>query len=265
MPKIIDIPFDGLAFQPGFIIQGGGAVGPNSSQAINTSVLPGGIPGSIFPSQAPDGRLAMQATINATDGITYGKIRSEMDCDKGPTLVGDNAERWYVWDMYLPLDWYVDHPIIVQQMHDDPDPGEPIVRAVNFSFTADATRGYIAVPRDAPNELTSSREIASFPLVIGRWVQCVLHVKWAEDSSGFLEVGYDGQRIVQEWNRANGYPDIDRPYFKMGLYDTAPLLGQITSHTAFYSNLAIWEGRHNAAEVLGYNLRPQPSTVKTGL
>lgn len=216
-----------------------------------------------MPAIAPDGGWSMKATIKATHGITYGKIRSEMDCDKGVTLVGVAAERWYVWDMFLPLDWYVDHPIMVQQMHDDPDVGEPVVKAVNFAMTADANRLYISVPANAPAELAADREIAAVALVLGRWTQCVLHVKWSEDSGGFLEVGYDGRRVVQEWNRATGYPDVDRPYFKMGLYDTAPAQGSISEHSVYYRNVKIWEGPHTAPEVLGAHLKPQVSTIKT--
>jgi hypothetical protein len=148
-------------------------------------------------------------------------------------------------------------PIIVQQIHDDPDGGEVPVKYINFGVFASSTELICRVPRDTPNESYSTERVFGVtPIITGRWVKCGLHARWETDASGFIEFSYDGRMVGNEWFRPSHFPDVRRPYFKAGLYNTSGDQNLISDHSAWYRNVSIWEGPHTAAEVLGAPIAP---------
>lgn len=203
------------------------------------------IPGYLDIVTAPDGQTAMRSRITGSDALTYGGIRSEVD------WTPDTGERWYVFDVYLPH--FVDDGVqfSFMQIHDSPDGGESPVKFPNFEFTVQDGNIVCLVPLSTPSEATSSsREIARFPGTFGRFVKCTLHVNWATDSTGWLEVYYDGYKVAQEWSRASGYSDAVGPYIKLGLYDLFHV-GFSGEREAYYRNVQIYDSGHSVTNVLG--------------
>ena len=210
------------------------------------------IPGYLEINQAPDGSSALMSRITPADAGTYGGIRSEID--DAPQA---NAERWYVWETFFPSGFQTTDLLTFMQIHDSPDGGESPVKYINFGVFASATEIICRVPRDTPNETYSTdRVVGVTPLITGRWVKCGLHARWEIDATGFIEFSYDGRMVANEWFRPSHFPDVRRPYFKAGLYNTSGDQGLISDHSAWYRNVAIWEGPHTAAEVLGAPIAP---------
>jgi len=226
--------------------------GLDAAQANGLSVDPRGlvapIPGFIEINAAPDGTLALMARINPTDTITFGGIRSEVDW-----IPEANAERWYAWDMYLPVGFNPPARLSFMQIHDSPDVGESPVKFPNFEFMVGGGFVTAMVPIDAPSELTSNGRFPAgqrLPLVTGRWVRCALHSNWGTDTSGYLECWYDGQIIAREWSRACSYNDEVGPYLKLGLYNFTGAALDAT-YTAWFRNLKVYSTGHSQFEVLG--------------
>lgn len=256
MALILSFPLTSGIIDPGLSMQSNGAEYLGSTTIPSASV-PQGVADHLQPSFAPDGSPAMLSRITAGDVVASGKVRSEVLCDTGLALVGTARERWYVWEMFMPAGWSVGTPIIVQQIHDDPDGGESPVKYINFGLFASSTELLCRVPRDTPNETYSTERVFGVtPLITGRWVKCGLHARWETDANGFIEFSYDGRMVGNEWFRPSHFTDVRRPYFKAGLYNTSGDQNLISDHSAWYRNVSIWEGPHTAAEVLGAPIAP---------
>ena len=224
----------------------------DAAQANGQSVDPRGlsapIPGYIEISAAPDGSPAFLSRVTPQDAETYGGIRSEIDY--APEA---NAERWYVWEMFMPADFAGTNTLTFMQVHDSPDGGESPVKYPNFEFQTQGGYVFCTVPLDCPSEATANGRYAAqqrAPLIKGGWVTCCVHSNWATDTSGFLEVYYNGKLLAKEWNRACGYTDAVGPYWKLGLYDFTHG-GLATSYQAWYRNAKLYSGGQSRQTVIG--------------
>lgn len=261
MSRIHYFPLTAGIIESGLSLQSNGAQYQGST-TIPSAAMPQGVAGHLEPSVAPDGSPAMLSRITANDVVASGKVRSEVLCDTGLALVGTARERWYVWEIFIPFGWSVGTPIIIFQIHDDPDAGESPVKYINFGLFASSSELICRVPRDTPNEAYSTeRVIGTVPIITGRWVKCALHARWETDASGFIEFAYDGRMVANEWFRPSHFPDLRRPYFKAGLYNTSGNQSLIDDHSAWYRDVEIWEGPHTAAEVLGAPIAPAMQRV----
>jgi hypothetical protein len=209
----------------------------DAAQAVGLSVDPRGlsapIPNHLEINAAPDGSSGLMSRITPTDPETYGGIRAEID--DAPQA---NAERWYLWEVFFPDDFPTADTLTFMQVHDSPDGGESPVKYPNFEFQTQGGYVFCTVPINCPDETSSN---GRYPpqqrvrLPTGRWVQCCLHTNWATDSSGYLEVYFDGKLLAKEWNRACGYSDAVGPYWKLGLYDFTHA-GLTSEARAWYRN-----------------------------
>lgn len=214
------------------------------------------IPGYLEINAAPDGSSALMSRITPADAETYGGIRSEID--DAPQA---NAERWYVWETFFPSDFQTTDLLTFMQIHDSPDGGESPVKYPNFEFQTQSGMVFCTVPINCPDETSSNGRFPRqqrAPLITGRWVQCALHTNWGTDTSGFLEVYYDGKLLAKEWSRACGYSDAVGPYWKLGLYEFAHA-GLTSEARAWYRNAKLYSTGHTAFGVLGVN--PQPTSL----
>ena len=232
--------------------------GFDAAQANGQSVaLVGGevapIPGYLEITAAPDGSTALRSRIHPGDALTYGGIRSEIDW-----IPEANAERWYVWEVFHTTGFSSAEQISFMQIHDSPDGGESPVKFPNFEFMSQGGKVFCMVPINCPAETSSAGRVPAgqqLDLVTGRWVRCALHTNWATDSTGYLEVFYDGNLLAREWFRACGYADAVGPYIKLGLYDFTHG-GLSASYAAYYRNARVYSSGHAAYDVLGVQPRP---------
>lgn len=223
----------------------------DAAQANGSSVDPRGlaapIPGRIEIGTAPDGAACLCVTLDPADALTGGARRSEIDY-----IPEANAERWYVWEMFLPADFSPTVELCVMQVHDSPDGGESPVKFPNFAMYVQGDYLHCRVPLNTPSEATSTSRIpvgSGVPVVRGRWVECALHTNWSTASDGFLEAWYDGQVIAREWSRPAGYADAVGPYWKLGLYDFFGG-GLSEARSAYYRNARLYSTGHAVADVM---------------
>lgn len=71
------------------------------------------------------------------------------------------------------------------------------------------------VDKDEPNWF-------SCPLVIGKWVEWKVHMKWDWTSGGILQIWKDGELVVDRVNQPIGYNDEVGGTVKWGIYRSAP-------------------------------------------
>ena len=142
-------------------------------------------------------------------------------------LTNGETERWYGYSTYLPSASMANdtEPVIISQWHGVPNDG--------VSHTVPP----MAISLDAGNKLTLTYRASSAPIVkamqhptsqtiidlgpagYDKWVDYVVHVKWdATGKTGVLQVWQDGVLKVNEQHISIGYPELQQPYWKVGLY-----------------------------------------------
>ena len=153
---------------------------------------------------AREGKNSVRLEVRDTDPIVSSSIRSEL------TMLQDYdaGERWYGFSIYLE-NWDNDpageH---VFQWHPESSSGS----AVLSLFTNE--NNFTLVHQNGGS--TSSQEFARpvlGPLLKNQWVDFVLHVKWAADDSGLLEIWLNGAKKYTY----NGRTDWGGQYIKMGI------------------------------------------------
>ncbi len=144
-----------------------------------------------------------------------------------PSLINGETELWYGYSTYLPSASMANdtEPVIVSQWHGVPNDG--------VSHTVPP----MAITLEAANKLTLTYRASSKPIVkvmqhptsqkiidlgtarYDKWVDYVVHVKWdATGQTGVLQIWQDGVLKVNEQNISIGYPELQQPYWKVGLY-----------------------------------------------
>jgi hypothetical protein len=155
-------------------------------------------------SLAREGSGSLRLEVRKTDPIVSSSIRSEVtmltDVDEG--------ERWYGFSVYLE-NWEEDptgeH---VFQWH----PGSSSGSAVISLFTNEDK--FTLVHQNGGS--ASSQEFARpqlGPLLKNQWVDFVLHIRWATDDRGLLEVWLNGVRKYVY----NGRTSWGGQYLKLGI------------------------------------------------
>lgn len=138
---------------------------------------------------------------------------------------GEN-ERWYGYSSYFPSSSMSndDQVAIVSQWHGSPDPGSPDtvpplcieIQSNHLHLAYTASSKPIIKPMQSP---TSGKQVDLGAVKFDQWNDYVVHVKWAPDgNTGQLQVWQNGELIMDEQNINIGYPDINKPYWKVGLY-----------------------------------------------
>ena len=245
---------------------GAQAIGINFAAADNGSAAP--IPTRVEIAPAPDGTNAYRCTIDPNDTPTYSGIRAHVAYMRETAHnLGGAAERWYRWEMFFPVEFDAVDMLSVCQVHDTPDGGEGTVKFPNFEVMVQGEDIWIWTPLAAPTEGQTPRYPTGkrMKVIRGRWVTIAIHSNWSKLSDGFLEVYFDNELMVREWNRPCSYDDAIAPYWIIGMYDWEHK-GTSLAHQyrVWYRNAKVYNTGHTAHEVLGVAPRnPQPLLVST--
>ncbi len=142
-------------------------------------------------------------------------------------LTNGETERWYGYSSYLPSASMANdtEPVIISQWHGVPNDG--VSHTVPpMAFTLEAGNKLTLTYRASSNPIvkvlqhpTSQKIIDLGTASYDKWVDYVVHVKWdATGKTGVLQVWQDGVLKVNEQNISIGYPELQQPYWKVGLY-----------------------------------------------
>jgi hypothetical protein len=153
--------------------------------------------------QVKAGSSALRLEIRSTDPQTSGAIRSEITLDSDPL----NQDRWYGFSMYLK-DWVDDDAgEHVFQWHPDNSTG-----SASMSLLTAGGRFTFATNN---NGTTSNNEYTDIgPVLSNQWVDFVIHIRWATDTTGLLQVWMNGNQVI---NKSNVKTAALASYFKLGI------------------------------------------------
>jgi hypothetical protein len=159
---------------------------------------------TVVPSPVRQGKYALRTELRQGDIASNG-TRNEMDWVYQQT---EGMDLYYAWSTLFPAEYpKVTGFQTFTQWHHNVGGGAP---PLHFDVLVDqivfvrSTGGYQA--------------LWSAPLVRGVWHDFVLHVKWSADAStGFVELWYDGQKVLEKTAGATLIPGT-WVYLKQGLY-----------------------------------------------
>jgi Polysaccharide lyase len=154
--------------------------------------------------RATAGSNSLRLEIRSTDQQTSSSIRSELTQDA--ESVG--TERWYGFNMYLE-NWVDDNAgEHVFQWHPDNTTGT----ATASLWTSGGRYVFVTNSGDvsAGNEYTDIG-----PILSDQWVSWVIHVKWASDNTGIMQVWKNGALMINKSKMVTA-PPIGT-YFKLGI------------------------------------------------
>lgn len=202
---------------------GGGTIGASSPSGVGTSIM------AVTDPLTGSGLVAKMYMTDA-DPLTAGGQRCEI-ADSGFDELG--SECWYAFSFYLPPDFAPTTPMVVFQMHQQPDttPADNASRPeVIIGYTDGTTltieNGYdaTATTTTGPNTWTR-RTITKAPIIAGTWTDVVMHALWSGTAgTGKLDFWINRRKIFRESNQINALNDVPGrgghgPYFKQGVYD----------------------------------------------
>lgn len=166
------------------------------------------------------GNSAGRFEINKNDPKIWGGTRAEMSQAQSTS----REEGWYGFSQYFPASYESDPvPELVGQWHNPPDEEENDARSPsNFILLRD-DRFKWHLRWDADKIIYNNTpdgfiEIDMGPIPKNQWIDWVVHIKFAYDNTGILEVWKDGIKVIDRQNMPNSYNDEKLPYFKLGVY-----------------------------------------------
>lgn len=167
------------------------------------------------------GRYAARALVNQGEKDVGGpKYRAEATSN-GAGGANQERERWFGFSTYLPNDWRVIDRgnDVLFQVHEQPDACENW-RSPPLSLRVVEDRMEWQVIWDArrcTERTPTETVIADRPIVLGRWVDWVVHVRWSYRRDGLVQVWQDGEQIA-DYGGPNAYNDGQPMFLKIGVY-----------------------------------------------
>jgi hypothetical protein len=151
-----------------------------------------------------EGANSLRVEVLSTEPQTSGSIRSELVQD----VEGIGTERWYGFNLFLE-NWVDDNAgEHVFQWH--PDNGTGSATAALW------TSGGRFVYQTNTEGNTSDNEYMDLgPVISNQWVAWVIHVKWANDNTGIMQVWKNGSLVIDRKNTKTAPPE--GAYFKLGI------------------------------------------------
>jgi hypothetical protein len=114
---------------------------------------------------------------------------------------------------------------ILMQAHGTDDAGGEQARSPCFamevendSFKCKIVWASLAIQVNGNNDKAGEKVFNLGKYEPGVWVDWVIHVKFAYDNTGILEIWRDGVLVASWINQPNGYNDVIGPYWKFGIY-----------------------------------------------
>jgi hypothetical protein len=152
--------------------------------------------------QAKAGSNALRLEIRKTDAQTSGSIRSEITQPNDPM----NQDRWYGFSLYLK-DWVDDDAgEHVFQWHPGNDTG-------TASMALWTTGGRFTYVTNAGGIVSNEYQDIG-PVISNQWIDFVIRIRWASDTTGLLQVWMKGNLVI---SRSGVKTSSDAPYFKLGI------------------------------------------------
>lgn len=149
-----------------------------------------------------EGAHALKLVVRNTDERTSGSIRSELVQDADD----EGEERWYGFNMYLQ-NWSDDDAgEHVFQWH-PANSGEPARASL---WTSGGRYQFVTNPDGGANDYTDLG-----PVLSNQWVSWVIHIKWASNHTGILQVWEDQKLVIDRHNIIT--TTTPGNYFKLGI------------------------------------------------
>ncbi|HTO96061.1 MAG TPA: polysaccharide lyase, partial [Myxococcales bacterium] len=164
---------------------------------------------TIVQSPAHQGRYALRAELHQGDVASNGTRNELRLSDSGFNEVEGN-ERWYAWSTLFPSDFPAPTGAwqVFTQWHHSGCCGSPPVEL-------DVEGETIQLAHDGAT-------VWSAPLVRGVWHDFVMHVLWSSSGSGFVELYYDGTKVLDHTAMQTLHSG-EYAYLKQGLYRDASI------------------------------------------
>jgi hypothetical protein len=172
------------------------------------------------------GKYAARVEVNKQEyNVGGGRFRAEVT-HNGAGGANQEKERWFGFSVYLPDDWKtISFPgsDILFQIHERPDKGEDW-RSPPLALRVAADKMEWTIRWDSKalsegNKAEGTATVYSGPLVKGKWVDWVVHVRWSYRQDGLVEVWRDGKKEASHQG-PNCYNDQREMYLKIGNYHT---------------------------------------------
>ncbi|SHH40543.1 heparin lyase I family protein [Massilia sp. CF038] len=194
---------------------------------------------------------AMKFTVQPEDKVSNGN-RSEVHLvSRKFGSVGNEA--WYQGYVMIPKDycdtcWTGSEPkfqrMVIMQWHDSPENGDWNNFVSHSPLASLRYTGEGGVPRFTLNHgwVTSNNTtaIAEKPIEKGRWYKFTAHIRWAKDTSGFMEAFLDDVPFGPKHyarNMTNNYP----AYMKIGMYRHTSNIENINFRWTVPRNSIYWD------------------------
>lgn len=168
------------------------------------------------------GNNAVRFELNKTDWQNFGWQRSEVLRHSETT-----PEQWLGFSEYMQ-DWASDpQPEIIFQWHGTPDLQLGEVSCSPPVCIYVQNNHYVVWLKTSPRAVnaTSSGQGFAFqksfdlgPVIVGRWVDWVFHIRWDWHNNGVMEVWKDKIKVINYVNGPTYCNDLQYPYFKIGIY-----------------------------------------------
>ena len=197
--------------------------------------------------QFTEGGHSLRLEVRDTDPITSGSIRSELVQE----IDHVGTERWYGFNQYLE-NWVNDTA------------GEHVFQwhPANTRGTATAslwtTAGRYMLERNDGAINSGNYYDDLGPIISDEWVSWVLHIRWAADSTGVIQVWKNGKKMIdREYIPTAPY---EGTYFKLGINKFGWGIQRSTTRkrVLFYDEVRIGNEKASYDDVKPRNTPPPP-------
>lgn len=176
------------------------------------------------------GKYAAKTWLRASDPEANGGQRAEFSDGKKITKIEMEKDYWYGLSIYVPEDFVAPTKTnaVLFQWHTQQGGPSPVL---SIRVKGDE---WLVWGNASPTE--KRRSLAKLPLVKGKWVDWVVHVKWSAKPEGFWTLWKDGVEVVNERNIVTQYPEELGPYAKFGQYHS---VDETEQNTVFFDEYRV--------------------------
>jgi peptide/nickel transport system ATP-binding protein len=169
------------------------------------------------------GTRACRFALHPGDYVSEGHRAELRDLFNAPW----DAIVWYGFSTFIAADFDLDEEIgcVLAQWHDQAKLGDPsgkppiAIRYRAGRLTVTGAYGKVASPE--PDRRYEFATIPDFPR--GRWHDFVFRVLWSRHGASEIDAWLNGATFIQ-WRGKLAYEnEVEGPYFKFGVYCTAPV------------------------------------------
>jgi len=175
-----------------------------------------------------------------------------MRAELGTNPQSSPKEGWYGFTLFFPSGFVADdYHESIMQFQSFPDPGENWRSAVMFlgvvkdrlilAQWSDSNK--ISVQGSPKYSQTDFGQLEK-----SKWLDFVIHARWAYDATGFIEIWKDNKLLLRK-SGPNCYNDNLNPYFKIGIYKWDFSLSPLTKRELYVDEVRIGNANANYFDV----------------